>query len=453
MTAIETLLQHIEQTTFENLPDSSVNAVKTFVLDSIGVGISGSRVLTTQHVKKAVATWGEAKQAQVWSTGEWLPANAAAVVNGFQIHNQEWDCVHEPAVVHPMAVILSALMAFGQRENITGKQLILGITVAVDVATLIGASATGAMKFFRPSICGCLGATAGLAAIKNIKGDTLKNALGIAYSQISGTMQAHVEGSPMLPMQIGINSANAINAFDMAMAGLQGPKDILEGPFGYFNLFEDSYDLTYFNENIGKQYQIECVSHKPYPTGRAGHGGIDGLLTLQAEHKFSAEDVKHVVIRATPLIHRLVGRPANNNMDVSYAKLCNGYIAATALITGNVTVEDFEPHLLTDSNRLALAQKVTTELNSCKDLNALAPVSVEVTLHNGKTHHIELAAVLGNPARPLSKKAQITKFTAACSSAKHPLDQQQIQQLIVEIDHLGDINNINDLVSLTLNNH
>jgi aconitate decarboxylase len=125
----------------------------------------------------------------------------------------------------------------------------------------------------------------------------------------------------------------------------------------------------------------------------------------------------------------------------------------TSILSFTATVEDFEPHLLTDPNRLALAQKVTTNLNSCKDLNALAPVSVEVTLHNGKTHHIELAAVLGNPARPLSKNAQITKFTAACSSAKHPLDQQQIQQLIVEIDHLGDINNINDLVSLTLNNH
>jgi len=453
VTAINKLIQHIEQTTFEKLPASTIDAVKTFVLDSIGVGISGSRVPTAQQVKVAIQYWGEAEQAQVWNTGEWLPANAAAVVNGFQIHNQEWDCVHEPAVVHPMAVILSALVAYGQRENITGKQLILGITVAVDVATLIGASVTSAMKFFRPSVCGCIGATAGLAAIMKIQGSKLHNALGIAYSEASGTMQAHVEGSPMLPMQIGINAANAINAIDMAMAGLAGPKDILEGPFGYFNLFEDSYNLTYFNNRIGQQYQIEQVSHKPYPTGRAGHGAIDGLLTLQSQHHFVAADIKQVTVHATPLIYRLVGRQVKQNMEVSYAKLCNSYTAATALLTGNVTVEDFEPHCLNNTERLTLAEKIKTELNDCKDVNALSPITVQVELNNGQTHQITLPAVLGNPAKPLSRSAQITKFTTACLSAKHPLDQQKIHKLINKIEQLDNIHNINDLVSLTLHNY
>ncbi|XQW83560.1 MmgE/PrpD family protein [Thalassotalea piscium] len=453
MNAIKTLIHHIENTQFEQLPQTTIDAVKVFVLDSIGVGISGSRVPSVDQVKTALSYWGTAKHAQVWNTGEWLPSNAAAVINGFQIHNQEWDCVHEPAVVHPMAVILSALTAFAQRENLSGKQLILGITLAVDVATLIGASATSGLKFFRPSVCGCLGATAGIAAMMSLRGDTLTNAMGIAYSQLSGTMQAHVEGSSMLPLQIGLNSSNAINAVDMAMAGLQGPKDILEGPFGYYRLFEDSYDLTYFHQNIGKQFQIEQVSHKPFPTGRAGHGAIDGLLTLKAEHQFSNQDIEKITISATPLINRLVGRPIKDDMDVSYAKLCNGYIAATALITGNVTVEDFEADLLTNQERLALGRKVFTEVNDCEDANALAPVTVNVQLYSGETFTIDLKAILGNPLRPLSREAQIIKFNAACLSAKHPLTTQQINKLIFSIDELEQMQNINQLISLTINNH
>ena len=35
-------------------------------------------------------------------------ATAAAMVNAYQIHNSEFDCVHEQAVVHPMAVLLAA---------------------------------------------------------------------------------------------------------------------------------------------------------------------------------------------------------------------------------------------------------------------------------------------------------------------------------------------------------
>lgn len=451
-TAIQKLISHIENTDYGDLPKSAISAAKIFILDSIGVGISGSRVDKVDLVKQGLSHYGASKQAQIWVTGEWVPTNVAAAVNGYQIHNQEWDCVHEPAVVHPMAVILSALMAYGQRENISGKQLLLGCVIAVDVATLIGASATSGLKFFRPSVCGCLGATAGICAMLGIKGETLKNALGIAYSQISGTMQAHVEGSPMLALQISVNSNNAINAVDMARAGFEGPKDILEGPFGYFNLFEDSHDLTYFNQNIGKHFQIEQVSHKPFPTGRAGHGTVDGLQELQTKHGFRAEQIKQILVSATPLINRLVGRPIKPDMDVSYAKLCNGYIAATALLTGTVTVQDFDADKLIDAKRLALGAKVITKLNQVSDPNALAPVSVSVELNSGQQFTISLPAILGNPQRPLSRKAQEDKFRAACLSAKTPFNVTQIDNLINSIDELDQIQNISTLTALTINN-
>ena len=450
MTAIEKLIQHLVKTTYDDLPDSAIEAAKTFIFDSIGVGISGSRVEKVEKLKDAYYKFGQAQDAQVWHTGEWLPANAAAAINGYQIHNQEWDCVHEQAVVHPMAVILSALVAFGQREQVSGKQLILGVCLAVDVATLIGASVTSGLKFFRPSICGALGATAGMAAMLELDEETVANALGIAYSQISGTMQAHVEGSPMLAMQIGINACNAVNAVDLACAGFSGPRDILEGPYGYFNLFEDSYDLAYFDANLGKQFQIECVSHKPFPTGRAGHGTVDGLQTLQQQYGFEAKEVKAVTVTAPPLIHRLVGRPVNTDMDASYAKLCNGYIAATALLTGSVGVEDFEQKYLKDPTRLSLAQKVTTRISDVADPNALAPVTVDVELHSGKKYSKTLDAVLGHPDRPLAKPQQVRKFILACKSAKTPLNQGQIDKLINGIDELPQMENINQLVQLTL---
>ncbi len=451
MNAIDKLIQHITQTRYQDLPDSTLSAVKTFVLDSVGVGLSGSRVPYVKQVKQAASEWGADQQAQVWTSGEWVSASTAAFINGYQIHNQEWDCVHEPAVVHPMAVILSALVAYAQKYNLSGKQVMLGVAVAVDVATLIGESATSGLKFFRPSICGCLGATAGMCAMQTFSAAKTANALGIAYSQISGTMQAHVEGSPMLALQIGLNAQAAIRAIDLAEAGFDGPKDILEGPYGYFANFEDSYDINILTTKLGKGYQIEQVSHKPFPTGRAGHGTADGLLILQNTHGFKAQDVAIIKVRATPLINRLVGRPVKDDMDVSYAKLCNGYIAATALLTGNVTVEDFDLACLQDPERLALARKVSTELNGCCDPNALAPVNVTVELYNSQTLQIDLPAVLGNPLRPMSREAQLEKFRAACRSAVVPFSAPRIDKLIKSIDELEQIQNINQLVELMVN--
>ncbi len=444
--AMEKLVSHIESVTFDSLPASTKSALKTFIFDSLGVGISGSRMPLVSKVKKAVLGWGEGHQAQVWVTGEWVPAVSAAAINGFQIHNQEWDCVHEKAVVHPMAVILSSLMAYAQAHKLSGKQLMLGVAVAVDVATLIGQSATTGLKFFRPSICGCLGAAAGICAMQKADKELIRNTLGIAYCQVSGNMQAHVEGSPMLAMQIGINSQAAIRAFDLAEAGMKGPHDILEGQFGYFRLFEDAYDITPLMTKIGKQFQIEQVSHKPFPTGRAAHGTVDGLLTLQSEHKFTADDIASIDVQVTPLIYRLVARPVKPDMDASYAKLCNGYVAACALLTGNVTVADFDQECLLDPARLALAAKVSTRLNDVTDPNALAPVTVCVTLNTGKSFTQVLPAILGHPDRPLSLQAQQEKFKAACKSAIRHFSDEHIDDLINRIDGFEQIANIDSFI-------
>ena len=59
-----------------------------------------------------------------------LPAPHAAFVNAFQIHSQEFDCVHEPAVVHPLATIASALLAEADRSGPYDGERLLTALVA-----------------------------------------------------------------------------------------------------------------------------------------------------------------------------------------------------------------------------------------------------------------------------------------------------------------------------------
>ena len=109
---------------------------------------------------------------------------------------------------------------------------------------------------------------------------TLTHAFGIVYGQVCGTMQAHTEGSPLLAMQIGFNARNAVAACDLAAGGLLGPQDILEGPFGFYRLFEGAHDLAPVLRDLGRVWRITEVAHKPFPCGRATHGVLDGVLAL-----------------------------------------------------------------------------------------------------------------------------------------------------------------------------
>jgi aconitate decarboxylase len=427
MRLVDHLLDHTHALRLDALPADVVQAAITFITDSIGVGLAGCQHPRLAQVRQAAVAWGRGDDASEWSTGTRWPAATAALLNAYQIHNQEFDCVHERAVVHPMAAILPALIAQAERHSgrergVSGKQLIEAVVLAVDVAATIGSAQIAPMRFFRPAMCGALGASLGLAKLALMTRAQSANALGIAYSQLAGTMQAHVEGSPMLALQVGLASRAAVTAFDLASAGFAGPHDVLEGPFGYFDLFDaplapriDSVRAVF--AELGTRHRISEVSHKPFPTGRAAHGALDGLRALMSAHHFVAADVLRVELAAPPLILRLVCRPMRADMDVNYARLCLGYLVATMLLTGDVGLGAFDRASLDDPARHALAARVFAVPNGEADPNALAPQSLTVSLVDGTSHQVSLPAVLGHPDRPLSARAQHDKFNACCAFA------------------------------------
>ena len=114
---------HVAGVRYEDLPPEAVAKVKTFLLDTIGVGIAGSSGAKVAELSTLAATWGAAPEASVWLTGQRMSAGSAAMVNAYQIHCLEYDCVHEGAVLHPMATILSAVMAWAEREAARGRRI------------------------------------------------------------------------------------------------------------------------------------------------------------------------------------------------------------------------------------------------------------------------------------------------------------------------------------------
>ncbi len=408
---VEAFAQHAANCQYQAMPDEAVRAVKTYLLDSLGVGIAGAAAPLTQNVRLASAKWAGEGAAHIWGANSHrtTPANAA-FVNGFQIHCQEYDCVHEPAVVHPMATILAALMAeCDAQQSVSGKELSVALTVAVDLAAGIGVSVSSPIKFFRPANAGIFGATLGICRLRGFSIDKIKDALGYALSFNSGTMQAHVEGKPALPLQIGNAARCAVLACDLAEAGVPGPHDSLEGPFGYFNLFEDASDTREVVASLGKTWRIAEVSHKPFPTGRAAQGGIVLMQKLRAQG-VTPDAVEHVSLTAPPLIHRLVGRPLTDDMSVSYARLCFQYSGAVALNKGSVGLDDFSETGLRDRNILALGQKIQVINDGSTDPAAFTPQIAVANLSDGTKVEARIDALYGSPEDPMSQEAHLAKF-------------------------------------------
>ena len=145
----------------------------------------------------------------------------------------------------------------------------------------------------------------------------------------------------LLGLQIGFNARNAVIAADLAQRGIPSIENVLEGPFGYFGMIEAEGDLSRVLGDIGKVWRITEVAHKPFPSGRATHGMLDGFMQLKAEHGFTAAEVESAEARVPPLTHHLVGRPVTDDMAANYARLCGAYVAACALLRGELGLDDF----------------------------------------------------------------------------------------------------------------
>ena len=407
---------YVASVQWASLNELSKHRAQLFLHDSLAVGLAGIKAPYADALFATASAWGlpaDKGSTVLGRPGLRLPAPNAAFVNAYQIHGQEFDCVHEAAVVHPLATLVAVLLAEIDRgAPCDGRRFLTALCAGVDISVALGLAATSPLKFFRPATAGIFGCIAALAKLRGASRDETINALGYGLAFASGTMQAHLEGLPTLPVQIAAAARSAIQAMDLAQVGLPGPKGAIDGPFGYLSLFEDSSDLIHVLNQLGSVSRISEVSWKPFPTGRAAHGGIVATQRLMAEHGVLPDRLAHLTYSAPPLIHRLVGRPAVPDMTPAYARLCLPYLASLVLRYGTVGLEDFSPDRLHDPEPLALAQKIGVEVNDNLDPAAFAPARATAVLSDGARFEVSILAQLGSPALPLTYDQHLEKARA-----------------------------------------
>ncbi len=398
MTATTDLLDFVAAP--HRLPPAVRADTLRLLADTLAVGAAGSTAPGAVGVLAAAQRWGDGGIARILGSNERLSAVNASFINGFRIHCLEWDAVHEPAVVHALSVITAALgAAIDADGGCDPEAAVVALAVGVDVAAGLGLAATSPLTFFRPAITGTIGAALAVARIRGVGRDRLANVLGLAHAFCAGTMQAHVEASIALPLQIANAARAAVAAVDLVEAGLAGANDALEGPFGHFALF-DVGNLATYTRDLGRVWRISEVSTKPYPSGRASHGVLGALA--------GKPDATRIDAYIPPLVARLVGRPMHADMTPAYARLCLPFLAALMLTDGRIDPRRFVAATFADADLLALASRVVVHVDANSDANALSPQRLVI---DGDS--IDIPATLGSPAATLPPAQAAAKLALA----------------------------------------
>ena len=452
MIPAEVIACHLVDRSYEDLPAIVIEATKRLILDALATTIGGSACAWCRILVEQVREWGGRAESSILPVGHRVPAPYAAWIHGTMIHSLEYDAIHEGAIVHALtAPFPAALAAAEARGDVSGREFIAAVALAADLACRVGLATQSPMTFYRGATCGGFGSTAAAVKLWKFDAETALHALGIVYSQLSGTLQSHREGASVNTMQSGFGAKAGLIAAALARRGITGPRDCLTGMFGYYPLYEGGrYDPSVLLGDLGTRYEVLNISQKPYPCGRLTHGAVELALALHGEGAIRADDIAQVTVVASPFVQRLVGRPYDpHHQNPLDARLSLPFTVANSLLRGRLAIADAEGAALRDPAIHHLAQKVTVAVDpALAPPNAPAPQRLEITRRSGGRIVRRIDVLKGAPGRALSWDETVDKFWTCWRYADPAVPESQGWQAIDRLASLEREDDIGAIVRL-----
>jgi 2-methylcitrate dehydratase PrpD len=434
-------------TSTASLPGSAIAAAKANVFDTLACAAAGSSAPAVAEIHELVSTWGGQAQATVWSFGEQLPAHHAAWVNGTMAHARDYDDTHDAAVLHAgVSVVPAALAAAELRGGVSGADLIAGIAAGLEticrlgVATQISIVESGWM--YTP-LFGHFAATVAAARVLGLDAGQTMNAIGIAYSQVSGNHQVTRDGALTKRMQPGFAAMSALISVQLAQRGVRGTQATFEGADGFLRVYlRDRCDRDALRKGLGQTFEFEQLSYKPYPCCRFDHTAIDAALQLRAAHGIGADQIRRVRVGLNHQAYEAVCTPVDVRKaprTVVHAQFSIPYTVATAFIDGRVGLGSFSESALKRQDVLALAARIDAEVDAGIERDwgrSVSPAALQVEMNDGSLHSLRVDLPLGHPSRPMSAADFDAKAADCFGVSVRPLRDEAPRQLRNLVDTL-----------------
>jgi 2-methylcitrate dehydratase PrpD len=445
------LIDHLSGVHYEDLPEAVISYCKLFIIDSLGVTFPGSQAPGCQAVVDLTKSWGADSGSRVLIHGNRTAPPLAALANSTMMHALDFDDTLDASALHTFVSVLPAALAVAESAGpVDGKRLITALVLGVDLICRLSLGIRRPLSWIRTATCGSFGAAAAAGTILGLDRDGLANALGIVYSQTSGNAQGLVEGRLVKRMQPGFAAQAGVMSAFLARAGITGSHDFLQGAHGFYRLYErGDYNPGPVVDGLGEHYTILDLSLKPYPCCRMTHASIDATLQLRERIGEPMSEVKQIVVTVSKMVAEMVGKPFVIDTDPQVdAQFSIPYTVSTALLRGDVFLEDFETDHIGRGSAKLLSGRVKVEIDPALAEEDIIHSTVTVRMKSGQEHKAVVRAPLGNPANPLNMAQCQQKFAKCLAYSKMDYDESRSRELLSAIETLEHVRDVSVISSL-----
>ncbi|MFZ5632976.1 MAG: MmgE/PrpD family protein [Bacillota bacterium] len=441
MGATQELARYVAGTSYEDLPAEVKEMAKICLLDWFGVTLGGATEDLSPILQKLAAEMGGEKQATVIGAGLKTNVLLAALVNGSISHALDFDDAHAGSFAHPTVTVAPAVLAVAEYKRASGRDLITAFVLGFEVETRIGIAAGRAhydKGWHATSTTGRFGGAAGAARLLGMDEGRLVNALGIAGTQTGGVRQ--VFGTMCKPFHAGKAAMDGVLAAYLAGMGFTSSNSIVEGKFGFLEIFSPEPKAEKLTDGLGRDYTITSVGFKPYASCAGTHTVIDAIRDIRATEKLSADEVAEIDLELAKLSLDAAG--IVEPRTALEGKFSVYHCAALALLEGEAGEDRFTDEKVNDPKIVSLRKKVKARLNP--DFKLL-DTRVAVVTNDGRRIERFLKIPKGQPENKMTQAEMEEKFRGLASRV---MPRDNISRLLEKINKLEEVSDVGEITAL-----
>ena len=435
------LAQYACRLSFKDLSRGHVKKIKIYFLDWLGSAYAGKMEVPTGIILDVVRSMGGNPESTIVPEGSRTMCLLAALVNGASSHVVEMDDLHRESIFHPAAAIIPALFAVAERENASGAELLLAISVGYEVGIRV-AMGVGPSHYYywhTTATCGTFGAAAGSAKILGLDEDRFVWALGTAGTQAAGLWEFLFESAMSKQLHPGKAAMDGLLAALLAQKGFTGARRILEGEKGFFRATSQDFDEEKSLAGLGREFFCERNSIKYYASCGHTHSAIDAVLQATGGKSMTADEIERVDVSVYQAALDLLG---NVEPSTPFAAKFNlPFCVATALRYGHVNLGDFNPARLEDTEILHLMEriKIRSDPELTRDYPRKWAARADIFTQDGLCLKGANDYPKGDPENPLEDQDVIEKFKTLTEGLIPLSKAEEIIERVMNLEDVADV--------------
>lgn len=439
--SLQLVSEYTASLSYEDLPASTIRAVKHKLIDSIGCALCAYLWEPSKISRRLCYPAQGPLTARVIGSLQRTTLDMAAFANGTMIRAAEFnDTYRFKGAAHPSDA-LAAVLAAAEAIHSDGKGLITGIVAAYEMAACFIDTMLTREEWDNVALSATFGAALGAGKMLGLSKEQLGHCVALALvPNMTLAMRRSGEVSMYKDVYAGMACRQGVFAALMAQEGMTGPGEAIEGETG-LRVVTDTIGFGPFGGD-GRQFVVERTVLKTFPVRDGMQMAVAAALELREQ--VSTDEIESIHVTTYP-----AALEARKEVPVEqWAPKTRGtadhslpFALAVAFIDGDVTPECLSRERFLDQDVLAMMRRmrVDTDAEFERQAPAKRNLRIEIRTRSGDSKVVHKVVTAEELQTPWTDQQVEGKFLKIVRDVLTPAQARASLQLMWQLEEVEDV--------------